>query len=835
MSDKRHLWDAWLVRLAPLTHLRTARILILSIVFSIVGGYFASDLIHNLKTDLAELLPESFQSVKTLRRIEERLGGLGNLRLAIECPDLNVAIEYAETILAPALLKSPIVNYLDYKNDIAFYKQYGLLYMEVDELYDMQEQIENRINKEKQRLNPFMVDDLFGSDEEDESEEDDGGLQALADKYSKRAKKEYHVNADSTLMVMDVYPTGTSGNVGFARKLLAEVRGIIAETNPSRYHPQLTVECGGNFKNKIDEYETILGDILNKALPGLLSIILLIMIFFFVQYRPDNDKATGGRLANRILVAVFAAVVISIPLIMSLLWTFGVTALVIGNLNTITSFLFVILFGLGIDFGIHIFARYMEGRNRGEDYRKVLETTIVTTGKALATTALTTSVAFFALTITEFRGFSELGFIAGTGVLFALIAMVAVLPAMIALGEQLHLVQIRRQTRPQDDTVVITRGSYPMAKPVLLAGAILTVFLGWHALQIEFEYDFTNLRSNLPETIAFKKKTVDIFDLAQSPAVVLCDNEEDIRAVTSVMERHIEEDTETPTIETVRSVLSLVPDDQDEKLDIIFEIHDLITGPDVEVLSDEDMEKVEELQEFTAVEETFTIEEVPFNIKRRFIGKDGEVGHFAFLYPDVPLRNGRNAILFSDDVRKIETDDGKIFYASSSNVIFADMLLVMMRDGKIAVVATLLVVFLLLWWDFGRIRYSLQVLTPLVVGVIWMLGIMSLAGTKLNFFNIVVVPAILGIGIDNGVHIFHRYMQEGRRSLPFVLRHTGLAISMTSVTTAQGFSGLVFAWHAGLQAIGSLALIGIGCAFLTAVTMLPAWLQTVEDKEGGPA
>jgi predicted RND superfamily exporter protein len=121
-----------------------------------------------------------------------------------------------------------------------------------------------------------------------------------------------------------------------------------------------------------------------------------------------------------------------------------------------------------------------------------------------------------------------------------------------------------------------------------------------------------------------------------------------------------------------------------------------------------------------------------------------------------------------------------------------------------------------------------MVLSPLAIGIIWMGGVMYLVGMKLNLFNIVVIPSIIGIGVDNGVHIYHRYMEQGKGSLYFVLRHTGLAISMTTLTTIVGYSGLILASHPGLNSIGSLAVIGISATFLAAVVALPAFLQSTE-------
>ena len=112
---------------------------------------------------------------------------------------------------------------------------------------------------------------------------------------------------------------------------------------------------------------------------------------------------------------------------------------------------------------------------------------------------------------------------------------------------------------------------------------------------------------------------------------------------------------------------------------------------------------------------------------------------------------------------------------------------------------------------------------------------MYVFGMKLNFFNIVVLPSVIGIGVDNGVHIYHRYLEEGPGSLRFILRNTGLAISMTTLTTIVGYSGLILARHPGLNSLGNLAVIGISSTFITAIVVLPALLQFLDTRKRTPA
>ena len=108
---------------------------------------------------------------------------------------------------------------------------------------------------------------------------------------------------------------------------------------------------------------------------------------------------------------------------------------------------------------------------------------------------------------------------------------------------------------------------------------------------------------------------------------------------------------------------------------------------------------------------------------------------------------------------------------------------------------------------------------------------MEILGLKLNFYNLIVLPAVLGIGNDAGVHIVHRYREEGPGSIWAVLRSTGEHVTMGSLTTMIGFAGLLLSFHPGLHTIGELAVVGIGATLVSALLFLPALLQWLEKKE----
>ena len=153
------------------------------------------------------------------------------------------------------------------------------------------------------------------------------------------------------------------------------------------------------------------------------------------------------------------------------------------------------------------------------------------------------------------------------------------------------------------------------------------------------------------------------------------------------------------------------------------------------------------------------------------------------------------------------------------------------RDGRNAVLLTLAVVFLLLVADFRSIRNALIAMVPLGVGLFWMVGIMNLVGMKLSIMNVMGLPLIIGIGIDDGVHIMHRLIHEGEDRIHTVFSSTGKAIFLTSVTTMLAFGSLVFSVMPAWAQFGSALFVGVGTCFLTTVIVIPGLLGLTAKKK----
>ncbi|MGI9628064.1 MAG: MMPL family transporter, partial [Longimicrobiales bacterium] len=440
-------------------------ILLLASLATAVGGYFTSQL--GLDTDLRRLIPSSYPSVQAAERVEQELGSVSQLRVALRSQSFDALVRLAD-VLAVELAQSDYVRSVDYVNDVEFYETNALLFLSeavLDSLYDA---VEDRLDEERRAANPFIVDDLFADPTSPEEDTVDA-LAVWEEEYEGQLPSRYYLNPDSSVLIMSLNASG-SATLGFSQEMVADVRQRIEGADPGQYAPDMEVFYGSSVKNQVDEFEAIEADILGTLGFGLGGVFLILVLIFRGLVTP---------------------ILISLSMFATLTWTFGIAYLVIGDLNVITGFLFVVLFGMGVDYGIHAMARYRESRQAGEDSDVAIHRMACVTGSANFTASFTTATAFFALMLLDFKGFSELGLITGLGVLFAVLAMAVVLPSLVIVSEDLGLLKVKPVP---GKPLHAERRPLPFARQILVGGAAITVVSIALFTQVGFEYDFTNLR-----------------------------------------------------------------------------------------------------------------------------------------------------------------------------------------------------------------------------------------------------------------------------------------------------------------------------------------------------
>ncbi|MEM7676376.1 MAG: MMPL family transporter, partial [Myxococcota bacterium] len=209
-----------------------------------------------------------------------------------------------------------------------------------------------------------------------------------------------------------------------------------------------------------------------------------------------------------------------------------------------------------------------------------------------------------------------------------------------------------------------------------------------------------------------------------------------------------------------------------------------------------------------------TADLLPEPLRRRFISPSGRYAVYAV--PEHSMWDREALSAFIKDVRSVAPDVTgfpETFYENAGLI---------QRGFTRAAIYASIAVLVLLAIDLRNGRDVLFAVVPVGLGMVWMIGGIRALGVQYNLANIVGLPLIIGVGIDNGVHLMHRFRESG--SMVESMTHTGTAVLLSSLTTMVGFGALSLSSHRGLASMGLMMLLGVGSCLLMAMTALPAAL-----------
>ena len=626
-----------------------------------------------------------------------------------------------------------------------------------------------------------------------------------------------------------------------------------------------------------------------------------------------------------------------VMLAIAMAWAFGYTTLAIGHLNILSVSFAAILIGLGIDFAIHYLARYLQLRHEDEMLRPALMETSGSVGVGIVTAAVTTALAFFCASFTQFLGVAELGIIAGGGILLCALATFLVLPALITIADQ----NVEPQKLPTPFQGKALNALISKAPRTVLAASILgilgtSVFMwsfegGIPKPGIKYDSNLLNLQAEGLDSVELQKK---IFQDAQHSllyAVSVADSPEETQELKRKFEalptvHHVEElGSRIPgfqsehtklLVQAFRAQLQRLPERPPEimppnpvvfgqRVDQLLAILKTQTHPSaVEAFRqmDDFLDRFSGLDgnrqqqflrayqyrfqasllgQFQALyaasnSDPVRLDDLPTELTSRFVSPEGK--WLLQIYPRNQIWDVEPLAEFVESVRTIDpnaTGTPLQNYEASRQIkesyqqaaiyaltVIAIVLLLDFLDSRFKVIGIIppvigvgilaivlnqkqieispiwyvlaslvMIVCIAGYLDFRNSRDALLALVPPIGGSLIMFGIMGVLGIDLNPANLIVLPLVLGIGVDDGVHVIHDFREQ--RGTYKTSPSTINAIVLTSLTSMIGFGSMMVASHRGLYSVGMVLVIGVGSCLIVSLVTLPALLTVLDRFDSG--
>ena len=170
------------------------------------------------------------------------------------------------------------------------------------------------------------------------------------------------------------------------------------------------------------------------------------------------------------------------------------------------------------------------------------------------------------------------------------------------------------------------------------------------------------------------------------------------------------------------------------------------------------------------------------------------------------------------------------FVEFSFDKINHDLQTQVLRDSRRALVWTAAAISLLVYLTFRELRLTLLVLMPIVFAVVVTFGILRLAGHSFGFMCVTAIPLIIGIGIDNGIHLVRRYRENPQNRILDTAKASGAALIQSNLTTIVGFGALMTASFAPLAEMGLVTSLGVALTLVGGLWLIPAILHLVEIR-----
>jgi len=826
------------------------------LIFSVILTLAALFLVTRLKLDLnlMALLPANNLSVDVFFETVDTIGIQSTLIAVVEVPsDTNQKdCQAVVAHLSKKYAQSRLITEIEYKSEtrqlsnlIEILTEYFPQFIKTEDLDKLVQKfsdkgiqgqvLENKkllmtpfgiAAKELVYVDPLSLRDLAGS-----------ALTIPSGKRTIRPHSGYYRTPKGDYIIF-IKPEKPPQNVAFSKQLMAEVysleKAARAELKAKLAYlaNNIKVSYTGGYPIAVSDEAITKKDI--KA--TLLTSFLGVMILFGLSFR-----------TLRILLLV------GLPLAISLLWTLGFASLAFERLNVLTCIFSCVLIGLGIDFAIHIINRYFAQDKVNLPVPQRLQLTFKESGMGILIGGITTAAAFLGIGISDFRGFSELGILTGIGILICLAGMFFLLPALLVYFSN---------GKNEPKTITIAGfGLKPLLQKiqkhpwiVLLGMAIVVLPLIVSSVKIKFDDNLKNFRPADSDVLHLQDKISDW--LGGSTAAILLvaggATESEAMETSASIYWALDELQRSGKVAGIRSISRYFPGPSQQKANLKFvrqqagtfdikrikkTFHRALAQNGFEILDSYDP-YFESLQRAVSEDKlllpaTLQDKELERLLKLFVIRKDNSYKTITYISPNKDLWSRADTTRFKDmliqqlqksGIRKTD------YLLTGPNLLTGELKGLIIKNLKSALWLAGLGILGVLFVYYRSLKLVLCSITPLLIGLASLAGIMAVLGLDFNFINLIVIPMVVGIGIDDGVHFTNTYRQSDHLAVAEGMFHTGRAVVLTSLTTIIGFGSIILSHYPGLKSMGYVAVIGISACMIASITVLPAVFSIIMER-----
>lgn len=561
---------------------------------------------------------------------------------------------------------------------------------------------------------------------------------------------------------------------------------------------------------------------------------------------------------------------ILMTLIMGLIWTAGFAIFALGALNLISVAFAVLFIGLSVDFGIHYGLRYQEGIFNHLAHGEALDQASRGVGGALTLCAISAAIAFYAFLPTDYVGLAELGLIAGTGMFIALFANITVLPAILTLMPLKQLNAISEKSISRERIPFSWRYSKLICRGALVVGLVSAGL----SFKVDFDFDPLNLKDRNTESVSTLFDMMDDSRTSPYSIEVLTPNLDQAKILAEKLKN-------LPEVDSAATLANYVPEDQQEKLDLVGFLS-LILSPSF-ATNDKTSEPLSHASRTKAVDDLAVklqtlathstlqneaiaakrliealeglkpamhrefarrllsglpgrlealklslqagpvrMDDLPVSIVKRQLASDGRA--MVAVYPRDDLRDRVALVKFVNAVRTITPD------AIGSPVVILEagkaILGAFMQAALTAITAIAIMLIVIL----GRGRDVMLVFAPLLLSALMTLAATVVLNLSFNFANMIVLPLLFGLGVAGSIHFVIR---ERTSSVAGggLQTSTPRAVILSTLTTIGSFGSIALSSHPGTSSMGVLLTIAIFMTLFSTLVVLPALMAQTQRPD----